>query len=225
MISQEMGDSLFRKLEGFKLSMAKYLSQKDFNEINELLSLEEYVTNSEGQLVEANDYYFKRTPLNISVLTLSQFAARMERVKKMVLDKLMQNILQERGSELPVDGFMFNETENLVDFMKSESIKDFFEKLDPVKYTETRNEDKDSNQLTQFFIESKTDSVHVIGKPIKFNLTFDTSRTKNININVKSQKGTEFFNLRKPGDFVFFPDKKGEYAFTFSNGKKAVQKY
>ena len=224
MIDREMGDSLFRKLYGFKQSMAKYLSQRDFEEVNKLLALDDYVSNSEGQLVEANNYYFKRTPLNISVLTLSQFAGRVERVKKIVLDKLMQNILEEKAAELPVDGFMFNETEDLADFMSTQSIKEFFEKLDPVKYSENRNEDKDSNQLTQFFIESMTDSVHIIGKPIKFNLSFDTARVKNISVNVKSEKGTEYFNVRTPSNFVYFPDKKGEYAFVFNNGIKTSTK-
>ena len=58
---------------------------------DDLKYLDDYVSNSEGQLVEANNYYFKRTPLNISVLTLSQFAGRVERVKKIVLDKLISS--------------------------------------------------------------------------------------------------------------------------------------
>ena len=224
MISEQRADSLFKKLNGYKQSISKYLSEKEFAYVNELLPLNPYEMNSEGHLIEANNFYFKRAPLYISVLNLTQFASRIERIKIFVSDKIMRQVLEDNAANLPIEGYKFTENENIQDYFGSNTVQDFFEKLDPIKYSKNEELKEPNNRFTQFFIESLNDSVHVVGQPIKFDISFDSSTVKKVLISVQSSKGTEYFSLNKSGKFLYFPNKKGNYNFTFSNDKKKSQK-
>jgi hypothetical protein len=224
MIDENRADSLFRKLNAYKRSIAKYLSAKDFAYVNELLPLDDYIMSSEGHLVEAEKYYFKRAPLNISVLNLTQFASRIERIKVFVSDNIMQQVLEQNISNLPIEGLKFTDNEDIGNYFGSSSIEEFFETLDPIKYSRKEDLKEQNNRFTQFFVESLTDSVHIIGQPIKFDISFDSSNLKKVSINVKSDKGTEYFSLNKSGKFIYFPDKKGKYEFVFSSDLKTSNK-
>lgn len=79
-------------------------------------------------------------------------------------------------------------------------------------------------KTTPLNIETLTDSVHPIGKPIKFYISFDDKNSEKVEILVKIKTETKTVFLNKPSEFIFFPTSRGKYKFSFDNGIKKVIK-
>ncbi|MBT8326620.1 MAG: hypothetical protein KJP21_02785 [Bacteroidia bacterium] len=223
MIYDLKADSLFNKLEAFKKTISEYLIPKEVEHIHSILPLPKYELNSEGDYIEANKFYFDKTPLNVSILNLSHFKSRVERIKVYAHQNLLKQVLVENATILPFDNLKIVEGESISDLYGSSSISEFFEKIDPGGYL--KQEIQRSNfKKTRYFIESLTDTIHPMGKAIQYFAHFDTSGTKNMRITVSSDDGIQYFGLSKPGPFYFFPSSKGRYKFTFNNGTKTSTK-
>lgn len=223
MLQQKGADSLFGKLEAFKMTIADYVTSRDMEEVNKILPLPTYIQNSEGNYIPIADFYFNRTPLNIAILNLSQFKSRVERVRSLAYQKIIKSILFENARLLPFENLKLAESEKIEDLIGNTSIKDFFEKLDPKDFV-TGEAAKIKTDKDRYYIESLTDTIHPMGKAIQYYAYFDTAGTKNLNITVTSDDATEKFNISKPGTFYYFPNSKGRYTFTFTNGKKVTAK-
>lgn len=223
MIYGKQADSLFNKLNAYKKTISEYLTPKEVEEINKILPLPAYELTSEGNYVLASEYYFKRTPLNVSVLNLSHFKSRVERIKVYTHQKLVKSILFENASILPFENMKLAEGETFGDILGNSSLQEFFEKIEPNGYLE--NEKAAGNaRRSRYYIESLTDTIHPMGKAIQYYAYFDTTGTKNLKIRVSSDDGVQNFGLSKPGAFYFFPSTKGRYTFSFNNGTKTTTK-
>ncbi len=223
MIYDLKADSLFNKLEAFKKTVSEYLSPKEVEHIHSILPLPKYELNSEGDYIEANKFYFDKTPLNVSILNLSHFKSRVERIKVYAHQNLLKQVLIENATILPFENLKIVEGESISDLYGSSSIAEFFEKIDPGGFLKQEME-RSNFKKTRYFIESLTDTIHPMGKAIQYYAYFDTSGTKNLKITVSSDDGTQYFGLSKPGPFYFFPSSKGRYKFLFDNGTKAFTK-
>ena len=223
MIYGKQADSLFNKLLAYKKTISEYLNAKEVEEINKILPLPAYEITSEGNYVLASEYYFQRTPLNVSVLNLSHFKSRVERIKVFAYRKLVYNILFENASILPFDNMRLSEDENFADILGNSSLQEFFEKIEPNGFLE-KEKAAENERKTRYYIESLTDTIHPMGKAIQYYAYFDTTGIRNLNIQVSSDDGTQNFRLSKPGSFYFYPSTKGRYTFTFNNGEKITIK-
>jgi hypothetical protein len=216
MIYGNKADSLFNKLEAFKNTISEYLSPKEVEEINNILPLRKYELTSDGNYIEADKFYFDRTPLNVSILNLSHFKSRVERARVYTNQKLIRTVLFENAALLP-DEYLKIFSGDIID-TKAGGTAQFFERLDSGGFL---NADARSDFLkTTYFIESITDSIHPVGQAIQYYAHFDSSSNQNIKITVSSDDGIQYFGLSKPGKFYFYPSSKGRYKFTFSNGTK-----
>jgi hypothetical protein len=223
MIYGKQADSLFNKLHAYKKTITEYLTPKDVEEINKILPLPRYELTSDGNYVLASEYYFQRTPLNVSVLNLSHFKSRVERIKVFSHQKIVKQILFENASILPFENMKLSEGETFNDILGTSSLQEFFETIEPAGFL--ANQKAARNELrSRYYIESLTDTIHPMGKAIQYYAYFDTSGTNNLKIQVSSDDGTRYFGLSKPGPFYFYPSTKGRYKFTFNNGKKVTTK-
>lgn len=223
MIRGKQADSLFNKLEAYKKTMAEYLNPEGIKELNDILPLPSYEDNSEGGQVPAEEFYFSRTPLTVSVLNLSHFKSRVERIRVLAHKQLINTVIFENASVVPFDNLKLAEGETFGDIIGNSSMAEFFEKVEPNGYLRTEKERKEYRQ-SRFYIESLTDTIHPMGKAIEYYAYFDTTGTKRMRIQVSSDDGVQNFGLSKPGPFYFFPNTKGRYTFTFNNGKKLTTK-
>lgn len=223
MIRGKQADSLFNKLEAYKKTMSEYLNEDGIKDLQKILPLPQYEKNSEGSRVAAEEFYFSRTPLTVSILNLSHFKSRVERIRVLAHKQLINTILFENASVIPFDNLKLAEGEEFGDILGNSSIAEFFEKIQPNGFL--RSEKERSEYLkTRYYIESLTDTIHPMGKAIQYYASFDTSGTERLRIQVSSDDGVQNFGLAKPGPFYFFPSTKGRYTFTFSNGTKTSTK-
>jgi len=223
MIRGKQADSLFNKLAAYKKTIAEYLSPEGVKELNNLLPLPKYENTSEGSQIPAEEFYFSRTPLTVSVLNLSHFKSRVERIRVLAHKKLINTVLFENASVVPFENLKLAEGETFGDILGNSSLAEFFEKIEPNGFL--RNEKERAESLKKrFYIESLTDTIHPMGKAIQYYASFDTSGTKRMRIQVSSDDGVQNFGLSRPGSFYFFPNTKGRYTFTFNNGTKTTTK-
>lgn len=223
MIRGKQADSLFNKLDAYKKTIAEYLNEEEIKKLNEILPLPSYEKTSEGKRIPVEEFYFSRTPLTVSILNLSHFKSRVERVKILANKKLINTILFENASVVPFENLKLAEGETFGDILGNSSLAQFFEKIEPNGFL-TSEKERFEARISRFYIESLSDTIHPIGKAIQYFASFDTSGTKQLRITVSSDDGIEKFSLSQPGAFYFFPNSKGRYTFTFNNGKKSTTK-
>ena len=223
MVYGKQADSLFNKLSAYKETMAEYLSPKEREQLDAILPLPRSEMTSDGSKMPINEFYFKHTPLNVSILNLSHFKSRVERIKVYAHQNLINKTLFENSRIIPFEDLKLAPGESVGDIIGNSSIQEFFDKLQPQGYLENEKA-KGENKRNRYYIESLSDTIHPIGKAIEYYAYFDTSGTKSMRITVSSDDGTEKFRLTKPGSFYFFPNSRGRYKFTFTNGKKITTK-
>jgi hypothetical protein len=224
MVYGKQADSLFNKLAAYKETMAEYLSPREKKYLDAILPLPRYEMTSEGIKIPAREFYFKHTPLNVTILNLSHFKSRVERIKVYAHQKLINKTFFENASSIPFDDLKLGSGESISDLIGNSTIQEFFEKLELSSNLATGSTTGLSGKH-RYFIESLTDTIHPMGKAIEYYAYFDTAGTKNMSITVSSDDGTEYFGLSKPGSFYFYPSSRGRYTFTFNNGKKVTTKH
>ncbi|NUM31461.1 MAG: hypothetical protein HUU47_03960 [Bacteroidetes bacterium] len=236
-IYEDKADSLFKILKVFKDQISDYISYKDLDYLNELLPLKDYERNSSGNFILSSKYFFSKTPLNVSLLNLSHFESRVERIKIRTLQKIIKQVIVENNA-MPQElsqailsnsiNSNNNSQQNVTKFY--EKFKKEFEiiavqnKNLPVPAPQKDSTIKPPQVSKAMFIETLTDSIHPIGKPIRFFIGFDDKSSQNILVNIFSNYETKTITYSKPSEFIYFPLKKGSYKFSFDNGIKKVIK-
>ena len=165
MIHGKQADSLFNKLRAYKKTVSEYLNPKEVKEINNILPLPLYELTSDGNYVEASEFYFSRTPSNVAVLNLSHFKSRIERIKTFIHLKMIKLVMLENASILPCESFKLAESESFGDIIGNSTIQEFSENLNPYGYLEGEKA-KIEAVKSQYYIESLTDTIHPMGKAI-----------------------------------------------------------
>lgn len=238
-IYNNKADSLFKILKDFKSKISDYVSFKDLDYLEELLPLKEYERNSSGNFTLANKFYFSKTPLNVSLLNLSHFESRVERIKIRTLQKIIKQVIVENNA-LPQELSVAILNNSILGSSNSQpNVSKFYERFKKefeiiaIQNTSSAqaNPTKDSTPKVStnivqktMFIETLTDSIHPLGKPIRFYLAFDEKTAQTIIVNVFSINENKTVTYNKPSEFVYFPQKKGFYKFAFDNGIKKVIK-
>lgn len=222
MIDGHHADSLMMELHSFKESIASYVPLNKQVELDSLLPLPATVTRSNGQNSSTEDFYFAKTPLNISLLNLSHFEAQVQQTKSFALDQILSDAFRSKEDQLPVDvKTIFRAPEK--QFEGETAIRDFFSQLEVAELlTELRRKKRESNAYLH--VQSLTDSIYPAGRPLRFKVYFDSVFTEKVNVKVSSQYGFTEYVLHRPGDFLYVPEKKGSYSLTFSNQKFRLTK-
>jgi hypothetical protein len=234
LIYEKKSDTLFAVLKNFKLSISDFVSSNELDYLDQLLPLKSLQQNSSGNYLSINKFFFSKSPLNISVLNLSHFASRVQRIKIYTLQKIIKQVIREDNNIIPEDIVRVINKNTIEDSENSFDAKLFYEQLkkefeiDNIKKNSKSQIDsliKDKEiKTTPLNIETLTDSVHPIGKPIKFYISFDDKNSEKVEILVKSKTETKTVILNKPSEFIFFPTSRGKYKFSFDNGIKKVIK-
>jgi hypothetical protein len=236
MINKKKANLLFDKLEAYKATITDYLDAEAASELEEILPLPKYEQTSDGKLKLAEAFFFDKTPLNITVLNLSHFKSRVERVKVFAHQQLIERITFDNATIIPFDDFKITEKEKIQDIYSSSTIQEFFNKIDTkqgiiiskqkqieqLEKAKEKLENQLKKQQNKFYILSLTDSIHPAGKPIQYKADFKNN--KRVSISVKYDNEIEYFSLDKPGNFYYLPKSKGRYLFTFENGLNTVTK-
>lgn len=243
-IYNNKADSLFLILKQFKSQISDLVTYKELDYINELLPLKEYERNSSGNFTLSNKFFFSKTPLNVSLLNLSHFESRVKRIKVRTLQKIIKQVIVENNAlpqEISVailnNGLPNSSNTNSTTSTTQNTVSKFYQRFkkdfeliyintpDPKSINDKIDSIPQKSEVSKaLFIETLTDSVHPIGKPIKFNIGFDEKSKQVILLNIYASDETKSFNFNKPTEFVYFPQRKGHYKFSFDNGIKKVIK-
>jgi len=234
MINKRKADTLFSILKTYKRNMSDFVTESDLDYLDQLLPLKDYQQQSDGNYIKIEKFFFSKTPLNISLLNLSHFASRIQRIKIYTIQKIIKQVIRENNEIIPEDLVKVMDQNAIDDPSKSIDIKEFYEQLKKEYEIETvpspPNKPGDTTQKivqntsSSLFIETITDSVHPSGKPIKFNIGFDANSNQTITVTIKSKTETKVLRVTKPEEFIFFPSAKGSYKFSFDNGQKKITK-
>jgi hypothetical protein len=101
MIHEHAADSLFASLDQYKRHMAELLPAGEIAVLDSILPLKEYQRTSDGRFIKSDEFYFFRTPLSAAVLNISQFRARIERIRHYTTLKLIRVNLESKENNLP----------------------------------------------------------------------------------------------------------------------------
>lgn len=234
MIYQKKSDTLFTVLKNFKISMSDFVSDSELDYLDELLPLKEFQQNSNGNYQSIRKFFFSKSPLNVTILNLSHFASRIQRIKIYTLQKIIKQVIRENNDAIPEDLVSVISKNQIENPQESQDTKKFYEQLkkefeiEAIKKTTDSQLDtaakKEENKATPMFVETLTDSVHAIGKPIRFNVAFDAKSKEVVLITVKSKTETKSYRFSQPSEFVYFPATRGSYKFSFDNGIKKIIK-
>jgi hypothetical protein len=234
MIYKKKSDTLLTILRNFKINISDFVSSNELDYLDKLLPLKDFQLNSDGQQVDINKFFFSKSPLNISVMNLSHFASRVQRIKIYTLQKIIKQVIREDENAIPLDLVKIMKKNPIDNSELNINVAKFYEQIkkefeiEPIN--KTVYDQKDSIEKEReiksisMSVESITDSVHPIGKPIKFNIVFDDKSNQKVNVTVKSKSDSKSYTFTKPSDFVFFPSSKGSYKFSFDNGFKKITK-
>jgi len=222
MIKQGQADSLIDELSDFKSKISAYISSEELETLDSILDLPAAVHKSNGKQVPLTEFYFNQSPLNVSMLNLSHFKSKVERVRVHASNTILKKITPDNRESFPFDVLQIIHDDD-GKLGNTKSMEQFFEILDDQKLLQTI-EDKKAKNPEYLYVQSETDSVYPAGQAIRFNLFFDTTINKRINISVKSSQGVERFALSEEGSFLYVPPTKGRYDFTFSNPSTVTKK-
>ncbi len=137
MIYGKRADSLFNKLEAYKKTISEYLTYDGVDHINTILPLSKYEKNADGNFINSGDYFFKRTPLNVSILNLSHFKSRIERIKVYVEEKLITYVVYNNPSIQPFKDIRIAKDETVKDIYTASTVEDFFEKINTFEFLQS----------------------------------------------------------------------------------------
>jgi hypothetical protein len=234
MIKEKKSDTLFTVLKNFKINISDFISDNELDYLDELLPLKDSQKNSNGNFLTINKLFFGKSPLNVSVLNLSHFASRVQRIKIYTLQKIINQVISENSDAIPEDLVKIISKNQIKNPAEIQNIKEFYEQLkkefeiDTIKEKDLISKDStkkaDEIKVIPMYIETLTDSVHPIGKPIKFNIAFDGKSNQTVKVTVKSKTETKIINVNKPQEFIYFPAIRGSYKFSFDNGIKKITK-
>lgn len=234
MIYQKKSDTLFTILKNFKVSISDFVSDSELDYLDELLPLKEFQQNSNGNYQSIKKFFFSKSPLNITILNLSHFASRIQRIKIYTLQKIIKQVIRENSDAIPEDLVKVISKNQIENPEETQDTKKFYEQLkkefeiEAIKKTTDTQIDtaakKEENKVTPMFVETLTDSVHPIGKPIRFNIAFDAKSKEIVLVTVKSKTETKAFKFSQPSEFIYFPSARGSYKFSFDNGIKKIVK-
>jgi hypothetical protein len=222
LIKQRYADSLVSELRNFKVAISNYVDAEEIETIYSILSLPPVLSKSNGQKLSLTKFYFNKSPLNVTMLNLTHFKSKVERIRIQVSNSILKKINSESKADLPFDVLqIIHDDGNQLG--NSKNMEDFFDILDDQKLLQTIKDVK-AEDPEYMYIQSETDSVYPAGSPIRFKVFFDSSYTELVNISIASSDGIQYFGLNEEGTFLYVPPHKGRYAFTFSNNTQVTKK-
>lgn len=222
MIRDGYADSLVNELYEFKKAISNYLEPDEIETIDSIMRLPAALNKSNGKSVSLAEFYFNKTPLNVSMLNLTHFKSQVERIRIQTSNSILKKIIPENKESFPFDVLqILNDDDGKLG--NAQNMQEFFDILDDQALLNTIEEEQAKNP-EYLYVQSETDSVYPAGKAIRFNVFFDTTVTQNVAINVASEAGTQNFNLSKEGTFLYVPPAKGRYNFTFKNNSITTRK-
>ena len=239
MIHEQAADSLFASLELYKRQMAELLPAGELIILDSILPLKEYQLTSEGRLIKSDEFFFFRTPLSAAVLNLSQFRARIERIRYYTTRKLIRVNIESKENDVPssVLEFLAEQTSDKYLSEKQEGpksnksnpsqesdyISDFFDHLEQ---TEKLGTSRKTDGITLLSVEIKKDSIYSVWNPIRFQVRFDPRITEKVDvfiIRIDKEEITKY-TMQEPGTFLYVPPVEGDYRFSFKSASEQLNK-
>lgn len=228
MIYGDEATQLFESLKEFKLDISQFVDVAHVDQIDSIMPLDEFEMRSDGQLVKSEDFYFYKHPLTVSILNLSSFKSKVELIRSFVINNLVANAVSNGTFPIPSEIEKIIQTDQQV-IGNEEFIRVFLEEINwdsvivskKVENDVNKEETIEDNEVT---IESLTDSVYAVGKPVKFDFNFKEGSAP-LTVNLEDPTGEETsYTLTKPGVFMFVPELKGYYQMRFTNGASSGRK-
>lgn len=227
MIEGEQAKKLFQRLKNFKLDISQFVEATKVDQIDSIMPLTSYEYKSDGQLIESEKFYFSKHPLTISVMNLTMFKSQLELIRSYVVNNAVQEAVNESTYPLPTPlakAITANDEALgskdyipiFLDQINWDSLIVYEDVIDKKERARIEEDNEDKKKLVT--IESLSDSVYAVGKPVRFNFGFDKTN-KPVTVSLTSPNGEEkSYVLNEPGVFLFVPEVKGYYELRFTNG-------
>jgi len=229
MIEGKQAKRLFESLKEYKLDISQFVEASKVDQLDTIMPLSSFQYKSDGQLIESEKFYFSKHPLTVSVMNLTMFKSQLELIRSFILNTAVSEAISESSYPIPTplsrvltasDALglkdyipIFLDQVNWGSILLNEEILKNKQKDDQIK-----EEQKDEAQRHAVTIESLSDSVYAVGKPVRFNFGFDKETNKPVNISLTDPNGLEkSYTLSAPGTFLFVPEIKGYYTIRYTN--------
>jgi hypothetical protein len=228
MIDGAQANKLFKRLKEYKLDISQFVDATKVNQIDSIMPLSSFEYKSDGQLIESEKFYFSKHPLTVSVMNLTMFKSQLELIRSYIINNSVEEAILESTYQLPTqltkaitadhDALgsrdyipIFLDQMNWDSLIVYEDVKD---KNDQAQVSDTA---EDLKHLVT--IESLSDSIYAVGKPVRFNFGFDENNNLPVTIELTDPTGVnKSYVLQEPGTFLFVPEIKGYYELRFTNG-------
>lgn len=233
MIEGEQAKKLFQRLKNFKLDISQFVEATKVDQIDSIMPLTSYEYKSDGQLIESEKFYFSKHPLTISVMNLTMFKSQLELIRSYVVNNAVQDAVSESTYPLPTPLAKAITASDkalgskdyipiFLDQINWDSLIIYEDVVDKKERARIEEDNEDKKKLVT--IESLSDSVYAVGKPVRFNFGFDKTN-KPVTVSLTSPNGEEkSYVLNEPGVFLFVPEVKGYYELRYTNGSISGRK-
>lgn len=210
MISARKAEALYKALAIYKAEMANLVPGEYVATLDSILPLPAYTRSSDGDYIKSIEFYFKKNPLNVAILNLSHFKSMVERVRTYTVGKLVQEISYTKPKAVP------EEIVRII--MEDSALLGNLEFIRSFRLSAKPDKSEKPEGASFLSVESISDSVYAVGKPVRYYVDFDTSKPKPVEVLVqKPGGGIQSYRMNRPGAFMFVPEQKGYYRITFNN--------
>ncbi len=234
MIDGNQAKKLFQRLNEYKLNISQFVEPLKADQIDSIMPLNKFEYKSGGQLVSSEKFFFSKLPLTISVLNLTNFKSKVELIRSFVINNTVQDAVDKTTFPLPTQLSQVIKSEDQV-IGSREYIPIFLDQVNwdslivyenaTVKQIRNKVVGEIKDRKSRLSIESLSDSVYAVGKPVRFEFTFNDNGSTPLNIRLEDPQGNEkLFTLNKAGTFLFVPEMKGFYQLRFSSGELSGRK-
>ncbi|MBI1305925.1 MAG: hypothetical protein GC181_04840 [Bacteroidetes bacterium] len=239
MISEGNATNLVSSLRKYKQDLIELLSAEDAAILDSIMPLPEMMRRSDGDFVSIEHFYFKKNPLNVALLNLSHFKGRVEEARTFTVGKIIEQVASIQPRVVPEEIAKIimqnNELKGNLEHIKSykastnpngKTSKETPKEETPKK-VETPETPKGPKSPAFLSVESVSDSVYAVGKPVRFHVNYENGKnTMPVSVRLRNPDGEiENVTMTSPGNFMFVPKVKGYYSIKFNSGDKSTDKF
>lgn len=220
LLSELQADSLYSALSLYRNGIAELTNYENTSLLNEVLPLNKYYKNANGDFVSMHKYYFSNN-IKTSISHLEVLAAQIEQLYATGLQLLSAEIARKYADMSELNVMKLSQNERLTDIYDHHSLRSFFDHIESNgKY---RSKVVVEDVENSFSIKAMHQNKLRAGDRVHYKLQFNKAQTEKIDISVRRVNDQFYYTMPTEGDFYFFPQTEGSYIFSFSDGVKTYR--
>lgn len=240
LILNNKADSIFKLLNLYKKKILEITGYKKPEDLDAILPTSFGASSSTDYNISRSKFLFHHAPLNTALLNLKELKTQVVMLKVFVMQQYIRKMAKENegngdaffknyltkarsysANKFPLSTFSPAVLEQmLLPNEQQLQIDSLISKINDL----SQGDNSQSVNQSKLYVYSQSDTIYPMGKPIEFQVFFDSTIQENAAITVNNGVTTEQFTMTQNGVFKYIPQQKGRYTFNFGSENKFIQK-